>query len=370
MSEVQLSCVISESRNCKVAAIDDLVFIIGSGSPEFSKEIDKTKEILRGLGFDGYFALLSEKEKGLDAFCDKICSKIRSCAFCVVLLNDPIAHECIDKETKESLTIHAPSANVYYEFGIAVALEKKVIPLIRKDMKPPFDVQHLDAIPYANLEEFQEKLRSSVKATLVKGIKPKATVKMPKLGLLLVDKDGKSTKTLVAQPVITKIQKSEAQETVANAMSNVERMAQLVSDINNSFGRKTPAKDLVPIGIAIGNRGEIPANNIVVFLEFPESCELFEEHDVAGGWLFLPPNAAPTYGGLDVDDEKKNMAEAWLERLGNDRANKDFDKVYVKFNTEEEREFEIKALIVQDNYPETRFVLKVVVKPIIEEKTE
>jgi hypothetical protein len=76
MSEVQLPCVISESRNCKVAPIDNLIFIIGSGSPEFSKEIDTIKEILKNFGFEGYFALLSEEEKGLDAFCDKICSKI------------------------------------------------------------------------------------------------------------------------------------------------------------------------------------------------------------------------------------------------------------------------------------------------------
>jgi hypothetical protein len=360
---------ISESRNCRVATIDNLVFIIGSGSPEFSIEIDKTKEVLRNFGFEGYFALLSEDEKGLDAFCDKICSKIRSCVFCVVLLNDPIVHECIDKETRHPQSVRAPSANVYYEFGIAVALEKKVIPLIRKDMEPPFDIQHLDVIPYANLEELQEKLRSSVKATLVKGIRPKATVKMPKLGLHLVDKDGKSAETLVVQPIITKIRKSEAQETVVNAMSNVERMAQLISDINNSFGRKTPAKDLVPIGIEIWNEGEIPANNIVVFLGFPDSCELFEEHDVIGGVSLLGLKTEPTFGGLTVDNEKRN-ATAWLKRLGNDRMKSNFHRIYVRFNTEEEREFQVDASVIQDNYPETHFALKVVVKPIIEEKTE
>lgn len=370
MSEAQLSCVISESRNCRVATIDNLVFIIGSGSPEFSIEIDKTKEVLRNFGFKGYFALLSEEEKGLDAFCDKICSKIRSCVFCVVLLNDPIVHECIDKETRQPQSVRAPSANVYYEFGIAVALEKKVIPLIRKDMEPPFDIQHLDAIPYANLEELQEKLRSSVKATLVRGIRPKATIKMPKLSLLLIDKDGKSTETLVAQPTITKIRKSEATEMTARTqMSNVEWLAHLTSTIYNPFEEKTPAKDLVPIGIEISNEGEIPANNVVVFLEFPEGCELLEEHDVVGG-VILSLNATPTYGGLNVDDEKKNKAVAWLKRLGNDRMKNDFRRIYVKFNTEEEREFQVDASVIQDNYPETHFALKVVVKPIIDEKTE
>jgi hypothetical protein len=152
-------------------------------------------------------------------------------------------------------------------------------------------------------------------------------------------------------------------------MSNVERMAQLISDINNSFGRKTPAKDLVPIGIEIWNEGEIPANNIVVFLGFPDSCELFEEHDVIGGVSLLGLKTEPTFGGLTVDNEKRN-ATAWLKRLGNDRMKSNFHRIYVRFNTEEEREFQVDASVIQDNYPETHFALKVVVKPIIEEKTE
>jgi len=371
MVEDELSCVISESRVCKADAPSDLVFIIGSGNAEFSEEIIKAKEILKTFGLEGYFALLSENEKGLDAFCDKICSKIRSCVFCVVLLNDPIVHECIDDKTKEKRMIRAPSANVYYEFGIAAAFEKKLIPLFRGDMKPPFDVRHLDAIPYYDLEEFQEKLRSSIEASLTKGIKPKTVVKTPRLQLLLVDENGKPTDTLHAQPIITKIKKSEVTETpIKTQMSNVEWLTHLASTVYDPFARKAPTRDLVPIRIVLSNDGEIPANNILVNLEFPESCELLNKRDVEGGFDISGLRTKLTYGGLYVDDEKKNLATAWMERLGNDRIQSNFSKVYARFNTEREGEFKINASVVQDNYPETLFTFKVVVRPTIEEKTE
>jgi hypothetical protein len=142
------------------------VFIIGSGSREFSSDVKEVKEILKGFGLEGYFALLSDKEKGLDSFCDKICAKILNSVFCIAMLNDPVLHECPAESAEEKKLIRAPRANVYYEFGLAVALGKKVIPLVRKDMKPPFDVQHLDAILYENGTDLKEQLTPIVRETL------------------------------------------------------------------------------------------------------------------------------------------------------------------------------------------------------------
>jgi len=147
------------------------VFIIGSGSSEFKEDITVIIDVLDGFNLTGYFALLSEKEKGLDAFCDKICSKIRESKFCVVMLNDPVIKGRDGQTRKTSESFRAPSANVYYEFGIAKALQKPVIPLIRSDLRLPFDVQQLDAIIYDDLLDLRKKLRNSILPMLTKSKK-------------------------------------------------------------------------------------------------------------------------------------------------------------------------------------------------------
>jgi hypothetical protein len=145
-----------------------VVFIIGSGRPDFKEDIDAIAEILDGFGFKGYFALLSEEAKGLDAFCDKICSKIREAQFCVAMLNDPVVSRHIEGTAEGFELVRVPSANVYYEFGMAVAFGKSVIPVIRSGSKLPFDIQHLDAIVYDNVNDLKRKLKKSIVATLKK----------------------------------------------------------------------------------------------------------------------------------------------------------------------------------------------------------
>jgi len=157
------------------------VFIIGSGSSEFKEDITAIVRILDGFGLRGYFALLSEEEKGLDAFCDKICSKIRESKFCVVMLNDPVAKRPIEGTGDRFESMRVPSANVYYEFGMAVALEKPVIPVIRSDFRLPFDVQHLDTITYDDLLDLDKKLKSSILSTLQK---KKEKIKVADSGLV------------------------------------------------------------------------------------------------------------------------------------------------------------------------------------------
>lgn len=160
MANNQNRCLISGSRSCKASGTTEEVFIIGSGSLEFTTEINAILEILKGFGFIGNFALLSEKAKGYDAFCDKICSKIKQAQFCIILLNDP--HHSQDN------VLRVPSANVYYEFGMAVAQGKSVIPILKRGFKLPFDVQHLDAIIYDDIEDLKIKLKAPIVATLRK----------------------------------------------------------------------------------------------------------------------------------------------------------------------------------------------------------
>jgi hypothetical protein len=171
MSGSQSFCLISDMRTCHASNQKDVVFIIGSGSSQFKADIDAILETLRLLGFEGHFALLSEKAKGLDAFCDKICSKIREAPFCIALLNNPIVSKHVERTIDEHKPVRVPSANVYYEFGLAVALGKNVIPIVRKGFKLPFDVQHLDAIVYDTLDDLKDKLTKAVVASVRK--KPK-----------------------------------------------------------------------------------------------------------------------------------------------------------------------------------------------------
>jgi len=181
LSKDQIPCFISDVRTCHASSPKDVVFIIGSGSPEFKKDINAIVEILDGFGLTGYFALLSEEEKGLDAFCDKICSKIRESQFCVAMLNDPVAQRSMEGTGDRFESMRFPSANVYYEFGMAVALEKHVIPVIRSGFRLPFDVQHLDAIIYDDLLDLNGKLKSSIRSTLQK---KKKEVKAANSGLV------------------------------------------------------------------------------------------------------------------------------------------------------------------------------------------
>lgn len=148
MATSQYACFISDSRVCQAPNLKNLVFIIGSGSSEF-------KEVLDGFNIVGYFALLSEEEKGLGAFCDKICSKIKTSHFCMVILNDPIVLRKTEGERKSVEKVRVPSANVYYKFGLAMGFEKPVIPIIRHDLELPFNVQHLDAIVYTDFADLK-----------------------------------------------------------------------------------------------------------------------------------------------------------------------------------------------------------------------
>ena len=136
---------------------------IGSGSAEFKPEIEAIIDILNGFGFPHSFALLNEREKGLDVTCDKICSKIKEAQFCIVLLNDPLS--------KSFDNVRVPSANVYYEFGLAVAQKKGVIPIFKRGFTLPFDIQHLDAIVYDDIDNFKESLKKAIVARLRKQTK-------------------------------------------------------------------------------------------------------------------------------------------------------------------------------------------------------
>ncbi len=76
---------------------------------------------------------------GMNAFCVKICSKIITSQFCVVLLNNDIRDG-----------VEVPNPNVNMEYGLMLGFNKYVIPFQRAEQKLPFNVAALDTIKYTN----------------------------------------------------------------------------------------------------------------------------------------------------------------------------------------------------------------------------
>jgi hypothetical protein len=74
-----------------------------------------------------------------NSFCAKICSKIITSQFCIVLINN--------EERKKGVEI--PNANVNMEYGLMLGFNKYVIPFQRSSQKLPFNVAGLDTVKYA-----------------------------------------------------------------------------------------------------------------------------------------------------------------------------------------------------------------------------
>jgi hypothetical protein len=78
---------------------------------------------------------------GQNAFCAKICSKIITSQFCVVLINNEVSDER-----------EIPNANVNMEYGLMLGFNKYVIPFQRAYQTLPFNVAGLDTIKYSNAD--------------------------------------------------------------------------------------------------------------------------------------------------------------------------------------------------------------------------
>ncbi len=85
------------------------------------------------------------------AFCAKICSKIITSQFCIVLLNN-------DKKNG----VEIPNANVNMEYGLMLGFNKYVIPFQHSDQSLPFNVAGLDTVKYTN-QNFHQRAEEAIK---------------------------------------------------------------------------------------------------------------------------------------------------------------------------------------------------------------
>lgn len=122
--------VFSSTRNCFIAY----------GFRESTLEMNVLRHLLTQRGIEPIEAG-GELTPAQSAFCAKICSKIITSQFCIVLLNN---------ENDEGREI--PNANVNMEYGLMLGFNKYVIPFQRTSQSLPFNVAGLDTIKYSDTD--------------------------------------------------------------------------------------------------------------------------------------------------------------------------------------------------------------------------
>jgi hypothetical protein len=131
--------VFSSTREC----------FIGYGFRESALETAILKKLLEERGIVAVEAG-GATAPGQNAYCAKICSKIITSQFCVVLINNDVV------DGRE-----VPNANVNMEYGLMLGFNKYVLPFQRMSQKLPFNVAGLDTIKYSN-DDFERKAAHAV----------------------------------------------------------------------------------------------------------------------------------------------------------------------------------------------------------------
>jgi hypothetical protein len=117
---------------------------IGYGFAESTLEMNILRHLLTAKGIEPVEAA-GALAPGQNAFCVKICSKVITSQFCIILLNNDV------KSGQE-----IPNANVNMEYGLMLGFNKYVIPFQRGEQKLPFNVAGLDTIKYTQAD-FEKK---------------------------------------------------------------------------------------------------------------------------------------------------------------------------------------------------------------------
>jgi len=112
------------------------------------------------------------------AFCAKICSKIITSQFCVVLLNN---------EVSDGNEI--PNANVNMEYGLMLGFNKYIVPFQRSSQELPFNVAGLDTVKYTDTDFERLAVTAIDQAIKETQQEPSASVPLDQiLGLFLLSK--------------------------------------------------------------------------------------------------------------------------------------------------------------------------------------
>ena len=119
---------------------------------EFQLEEDILLQALKERNYETYVAL-QQLDPGNFAFCTKICSKIITSHFCIVLLNQSAHMERPD--------IKIPNPNAHLEYGMMLSFHKHVIPMQRESETLAFNIYPLDTLKYRP-ENFKAKVELAI----------------------------------------------------------------------------------------------------------------------------------------------------------------------------------------------------------------
>jgi len=155
-------CVIGLPR-CDYVFNSNRMSFIAYGFESSRLEMEILKGILESKNIEVYEAG-GNIDPGKNAFCSKICSKIITSQFCLVLLNN---------DSKDSIKV--PNANVNMEYGLMLGFNKYVIPFQKDNEKLPFNVSGIDTIKY-NQSNFKEKAEKAI-TQAIDSTKPESETK-------------------------------------------------------------------------------------------------------------------------------------------------------------------------------------------------
>ncbi len=146
-------CVIGLPR-CDFVFSSTRMCFIAYGFQDSSLEMAILKHLLEARG------VLAEEAAGRlapaqNAFCAKICSKIITSQFCIVLANN---------ETDGEREI--PNANVNIEYGLMLGFNKYILPFQRESQKLPFNIAGLDTIKYTT-QNFEVRAAQAIDQAVV-----------------------------------------------------------------------------------------------------------------------------------------------------------------------------------------------------------
>ncbi len=158
-------CVIGLPR-CDLAFSGTRSCFIAYGYGESTLEMSLLRKLLEERGIQAEEAS-ANLTPGESAFCGKICSKIITAQFCVVILNNDL------KDGRE-----IPNANVNMEYGLMLGFNKCVIPFQKEGQKLPFNVAGLDTVKYGPTN-FEEKAISALDQA-IESTKQDGTKSLPK----------------------------------------------------------------------------------------------------------------------------------------------------------------------------------------------
>ncbi|MDR4494656.1 MAG: hypothetical protein R3B74_09550 [Nitrospirales bacterium] len=135
-----------------------MAFVATPSDEEFSLELEVIKTLLKDKQYESYIAL-QNLDPGQLAFCTKICSKIITSQFCIVLLNS--------SSHREHPTIKVPNPNVHLEYGLMMAFKKHVLPFQREGDALAFNIKALDTIIYT-LRNFKDRADQAIDEAILK----------------------------------------------------------------------------------------------------------------------------------------------------------------------------------------------------------